>query len=238
MLESSGDLRGVQELLGHANLSTTQIYTHLDFQHLASVYDAAHPRAKRGNNAFYRPLGQISALTFDLDDTLYDNRPVILRTEQESLTFVQNYHPALKTMQNKDFQKLRQSLRETEPEIYHDVTEWRRRAVEQAMLNAGLSAQDAATGAEAAMENFAKWRSRIDVPQETHDTLAKLAESGRWWPSPTATLSLNCLVWGTIFSSCCARARTDARSRSTICIIWQRKNWICRSVRSCTWATT
>ncbi len=44
MLESSGDLRGVQELLGHANLSTTQIYTHLDFQHLASVYDAAHPR--------------------------------------------------------------------------------------------------------------------------------------------------------------------------------------------------
>ena len=101
---------------------------------------------------FYRPLGQISALTFDLDDTLYDNREVILRTEQESLAFVQNYHPALKTMQNKDFQKLRQSLRETEPDIYHDVTEWRRRAVEQAMLNVGLSAQDAAIGAEAAME--------------------------------------------------------------------------------------
>lgn len=50
MLESSGDLRAVQELLGHANLSTTQIYTHLDFQHLASTYDAAHPRAKRGKS--------------------------------------------------------------------------------------------------------------------------------------------------------------------------------------------
>ena len=47
ILESSGDLRGVQELLGHADIATTQIYTHLDYQHLAKVYDAAHPRAKR-----------------------------------------------------------------------------------------------------------------------------------------------------------------------------------------------
>jgi integrase/recombinase XerC len=45
LLQSSSDLRGVQELLGHANISTTQVYTRLDFQHLAKAYDAAHPRA-------------------------------------------------------------------------------------------------------------------------------------------------------------------------------------------------
>ena len=51
LLESSGNLRAVQELLGHADIRTTQVYTHLDFQHLAHVYDASHPRARKKRRA-------------------------------------------------------------------------------------------------------------------------------------------------------------------------------------------
>lgn len=58
VLQSSGDLRAVQELLGHANIATTQVYTRLDFQHLAKAYDAAHPRARRVSSGEDEPPGQ------------------------------------------------------------------------------------------------------------------------------------------------------------------------------------
>lgn len=61
VLESSGELRAVQELLGHANISTTQIYTHLDFQHLAQVYDDAHPRARGKSSKKIKPSHKTSS---------------------------------------------------------------------------------------------------------------------------------------------------------------------------------
>ncbi|MCL2892312.1 5-amino-6-(5-phospho-D-ribitylamino)uracil phosphatase YigB [Brenneria tiliae] len=125
---------------------------------------------------FYRPLGEIRAITFDLDDTLYDNHDVIRRTERESIDFLQRYHPALQDFQLTDFHRRRNELRQREPEIYHDVTEWRRRTVERVLTDIGLSADQAARGARESMENFALWRSRISVTQETHRTLAALAE--------------------------------------------------------------
>ncbi|MGL9773684.1 MAG: 5-amino-6-(5-phospho-D-ribitylamino)uracil phosphatase YigB [Sodalis sp. (in: enterobacteria)] len=128
---------------------------------------------------FYRPLRPLRALTFDLDDTLYDNRPVIARTEFESVRFLQHYHPALRDLGQKDYQRLRRELRLREPEIYHDVSHWRWRSIELAMRNAGLSEHDARAGADAAMEVVLRWRSQIDVPADTHETLAAL---GARWP--------------------------------------------------------
>lgn len=67
VLQSSGDLRAVQEMLGHASISTTQVYTSLDFQHLAKVYDQAHPRARRGQASGKGPAAAGSEIDVDPD---------------------------------------------------------------------------------------------------------------------------------------------------------------------------
>ncbi|XBS69548.1 5-amino-6-(5-phospho-D-ribitylamino)uracil phosphatase YigB [Acerihabitans sp. KWT182] len=133
---------------------------------------------------FYRPLRCVRALTFDLDDTLYDNRPVIARTERESLLFLQNYHPALKNLDAAYYRTVRAELRQREPEIYHDVTQWRWRALDLALRIQGLSDAEARAGADAAMAEFAGWRSNIDVPVITHQTLRALSER---WPLAAIT---------------------------------------------------
>lgn len=124
---------------------------------------------------FYRSLRPIAAMTFDLDDTLYDNFPVIRRTTQASHAALQAHHPALQDFSVQQYQQVRERLLAAEPEIYHDVTEWRRRAVEQSMLDVGIPSAQAASGAHTVMDVFAHWRSQIDVPTETHNTLASLA---------------------------------------------------------------
>ena len=125
---------------------------------------------------FYRSLRPIKAITFDLDDTLYDNYPVIRKTTAESHAALQAYHPALSDFSEEAYQVLRNELLLREPDIGHDVTEWRRRSVELAMFNAGLSSAEARAGADKVMAVFAHWRSQVEMPEETHLTLAALAE--------------------------------------------------------------
>ena len=84
---------------------------------------------------FYRPLRDIKAITFDLDDTLYDNYPVIRKTTEASHAALQAFHPALRAITPEDVAASRSQLRASEPEIYHDVSEWRRRSVEHVMCH-------------------------------------------------------------------------------------------------------
>ncbi|WP_127959083.1 5-amino-6-(5-phospho-D-ribitylamino)uracil phosphatase YigB [Serratia microhaemolytica] len=125
---------------------------------------------------FYRAMRPVVALSFDLDDTLYDNRLVIEQTEQQSLLFLQQYHPGLRQFQPTDLQRLRQELCQQQPEIYHDVTQWRWRAIQLALSRVGVNPIQAASGADAVMQHFATWRSRIAVPASTHSTLQALQQ--------------------------------------------------------------
>lgn len=128
----------------------------------------------------WRPLQPVAALTFDLDDTLYDNQPVLQCAEQHTAAFLQQSHPALASWQPADYLAKRQQLRQRDPEIYHDVSRWRQRAIEEVVREqTGMSTEAASRLAEQAMRVFDQWRSRIDVPSETHQTLAAL---GRRWP--------------------------------------------------------
>lgn len=128
---------------------------------------------------FYRALDPVAALTFDLDDTLYDNWPVILRTETESLRFLQQYHPNLNQLTRHDLAAVRRRLQAADPDIVHDVTAWRHASVVQLLQEHGLDNHLARQGADETLTHFARWRSQIDVPAETHTTLAQLA---RRWP--------------------------------------------------------
>lgn len=96
---------------------------------------------------FYRPLSPVRAMTFDLDDTLYDNRPVMDKTEEEVIAFIRQYDPRFSELPADYINVFRDRIRRQQPEIFHDVSRWR----------------------------LLSWRSRIDVPQSTHDTLTALA---------------------------------------------------------------
>ncbi|PIJ50784.1 flavin mononucleotide phosphatase [Erwinia sp. OLTSP20] len=125
---------------------------------------------------FYRPLRPVAAITFDLDDTLYDNGPVIRKTTTESHAALQAWHPNMQDFSVDAYQEIRDQLLAEDPEIYHDVTEWRRRAVVRAMTTKGLTADQAETGAADVMSVFARWRSEVEIPAETHTTLAALSQ--------------------------------------------------------------
>ena len=122
LLESSGDLRSIQEMLGHSSLSTTQIYTKLNFQQLAKIYDNSHPHAKK----------EIKLITLDLDDTVWPNHKVILDAEKTLWTYVKNKTTSLdEGFGEKEINKIRLELLEQDPLIKFDLTRFRKKFYER-----------------------------------------------------------------------------------------------------------
>ncbi len=125
---------------------------------------------------FYRPLAPFAAITFDLDDTLYDNHPVIEKTEKEVLCFIRQYDARFGHFEREDLHVYRQAILEREPDIYHDMTLWRRQSAELMFTHYGFNHEEAVRGTDEIMSCFTYWRNQIPVPQSTHQTLAVLAE--------------------------------------------------------------
>lgn len=125
---------------------------------------------------FYRPLSPIKAITFDLDDTLYDNHPVIDKTEAEVLRFIREYDPRFHHFTNDDIYAFRYLVEEQEPSICHDITRWRWLSTKMMLCHYGYSREDALKGADDIMAHFNYWRNQIHVPESTHQILAQLAQ--------------------------------------------------------------
>lgn len=125
---------------------------------------------------FYRPSGKIRAMTFDLDDTLYDNGDVILTTVRKTHQALQQWHPALEKITLSDYEAARDQVKSEAPQAVHDVTLWREKAVFLVMQAAGLPEEACRQGVAHVMSVFARWRSDVNMPDSTHRTLRYLAD--------------------------------------------------------------
>ncbi|KKC98662.1 5-amino-6-(5-phospho-D-ribitylamino)uracil phosphatase YigB [Photobacterium halotolerans] len=125
---------------------------------------------------FYRSFRSPKALTFDLDDTLYDNHPVILRAEQAMYDWLAAAHPASDALSPADWQRLKYQLAKDNPMLRHDVTEWRRVMLRTGLIQLGYSRRQAAEATEEGLHLVLRVRNQVDVPEITHDVLSELAQ--------------------------------------------------------------
>lgn len=128
---------------------------------------------------FYRILKPFYAITLDLDNTLYDNYPIITQAEKKSLIFLKKYHPALHKLEIKDYYLSRAILLSEEPNIYHDVNHWRWKSLKNILLKKGLTKYDALLGADKTMDIILYWRNKIHITAKTHIILSALNTK---WP--------------------------------------------------------
>ncbi|EDP57431.1 5-amino-6-(5-phospho-D-ribitylamino)uracil phosphatase YigB [Vibrio sp. AND4] len=126
---------------------------------------------------FYRRIASVQAMTFDLDDTLYDNYPVIIRMEHELLSWLKHHHPAVAHLDKADWLALKLSAVQRQPELKSDVTLWRLAQLKLAFSQVGYHDDDSHAAAQAAVDVALDWRNRFELPQQSLDVLAELGQN-------------------------------------------------------------
>ncbi|USD65369.1 5-amino-6-(5-phospho-D-ribitylamino)uracil phosphatase YigB [Vibrio sp. SCSIO 43136] len=124
---------------------------------------------------FYRKLPAVKAMSFDLDDTLYDNLPVILRLEKEVRAWVNQHYPKSFDLDYSQWQALKRQVIVEQPELVHDVSLWRYTQLKVGLTRCGYSPQQAEQAAQRAMEQVSYWRNKVQVPELTHHVLQALS---------------------------------------------------------------
>ncbi|MDF2155908.1 5-amino-6-(5-phospho-D-ribitylamino)uracil phosphatase YigB [Vibrio sp. CAU 1672] len=125
---------------------------------------------------FYRRIAPVKAMTFDLDDTLYDNAPVIQRMEQQLLAWLQSYHPATRSLERTQWLALKKQVVRRDPQLRHDVTRWRLEQLREGFCLCGYPQAQALQAAQQGVDIALYWRSQIEVPAATHQILTQLAQ--------------------------------------------------------------
>ncbi|MWN90015.1 5-amino-6-(5-phospho-D-ribitylamino)uracil phosphatase YigB [Gilliamella sp. Pra-s65] len=123
---------------------------------------------------FYRTMNTIKALTFDLDDTLYDNSMIVEKAEEEMLKTLQSYEQ-LHTLTISEYLSEKHTVLVSEPEIYHDVNVWRSQTIKSLLNKTDIPVQKFADVIDESMTCFNFWRHKMQVLESTHMLLTKLA---------------------------------------------------------------
>lgn len=126
---------------------------------------------------FYRKLSPIQAMTFDLDDTLYDNKPVILRTEEKATAWLHHHHPISATRSGRWWQAMKLQVLAENGFLKHDVTEWRYRQIETGLRSLGYSSSQASEAAAELILQVLRFRSDFQVPPSSHQVLQTLSRA-------------------------------------------------------------
>ncbi|PMH45450.1 2-haloalkanoic acid dehalogenase [Vibrio sp. 10N.286.49.B3] len=124
----------------------------------------------------YRRTQAIYAMTFDLDDTLYDNHPVIERVEQKMVVWLHTHHPDSQKLTLEQWHQIKCDVAKEDPRLYHDVSRWRHTQIVHGLFLLGYTQTAAIQAANDGMAHALWWRNQVEVPELTHQVLSQLAQ--------------------------------------------------------------